>query len=126
MRKILPITALLMLLTFVNFSMLPSGTLLRETKAQTGPLITTITSAIDGNGATVQNGGTTTSNSIKFTFTTAGGVPPYTYVCTLEGAPIVCRQGVAFIVFLPLGTHQFTVRTTDAVGTKQTTPVFSW
>src|SRR5436190_18921651 len=49
-----------------------------------------------------------------------------THVCTLERAPIVCRQGVDFIVFLPLGTHQFTVRTTDAVGTKQTTPVFSW
>jgi hypothetical protein len=53
-------------------------------------------------------------------------VLPYTYVCILEGAPIVYRQGVAFIVFLPIGTHQFIVRTTDAVGTKQTTPVFSW
>src|SRR5947208_10651564 len=101
MRKILPITALLMLLTFVNFSMLPSGTLLRETKAQTDPLITTITSAIDGNGATVQNAGTTTSNlHLQLQV-----VCPHTHIYTLERAPIVCRRGVALIVFLPPGTH---------------------
>ena len=37
------------------------------------PPNTTITSAIDGNGLPVQNGGSTSSNQITFQFTSSGG-----------------------------------------------------
>lgn len=89
------------------------------------PPNTTITSAVDGNNAPVQNGGTTSSNSIKFVFTTAGGVPPYTYVCALDRTLSSCSSGGTF-ASLPIGQHQFSVQTTDANGIKVSTPIFSW
>ena len=88
MRRILNTPIILLLLILVSFSMLPSITLLKDVKAvkvrPTLPLQTTITSAVDGNNAPVQNGGTTSSNFILFTFTTSGGAPPYRYICTLD------------------------------------------
>src|SRR5215831_17054179 len=63
--------------------------------------ISTIITAVDGNNAPVQNGGTTSSTSIKFTFTTTGGVAPYTYVCAVDGAVSSCPSTVTFTSLPP-------------------------
>jgi hypothetical protein len=59
----------------------------------------TITSAIDGNNALVQNGGTTLSSSITFTFTVT-----------------------ASFNNLAAGLHRFTVVVVDTVGNKDPNP----
>jgi hypothetical protein len=105
---------------------LPSGTLLKEVKAQSKPS-TTIT-AVDGNNASVQNLGTTTSHSIIWTFTTTGGVPPYTYTCTVKdlGIPPVTPCFSGFEGFdLPTGQHELSVLTVDAKG-EESTSFFVW
>jgi hypothetical protein len=85
---------------------------------------TTITSAVDGNSVQVPNGGTSSSNSIKFTFTTTGGVAPYTYKCILDGVSSSCTSPAAFSNLLE-GSHQFSIQTTDLNG-YQSTAYFSW
>lgn len=93
---------------------------------------TTITSAVDGNNAQVLNGGTSSSNSIKFTFTTTGGVAPYgKFQGIIDGVPNnnslhYGPNGWEFdFISLPLGSHQFSIQTTDHNG-YQSTAHFSW
>jgi hypothetical protein len=59
MRRTLTVTALSLLFILVSLSALPSGTLLKEVKAQSKPN-TTIT-AVDYNNVPIQNLGTTSS-----------------------------------------------------------------
>ena len=111
--------------------MLPSITLLKDVKAvkvrPTLPLQTTITSSVDGNNAPVQNGGTTSSNFILFTFTTSGGAPPYRYICTLDILIFTCDTAPPTVSRnLVSGPHKFSVQTFDGTGVTQKTPVFSW
>jgi hypothetical protein len=82
-RRTLTISLLLVLFAVVGFSMLPSGTLLREAKAQTTPTITI--TAVDGNNAPVSNGATTSSNSITFTF--SSNVPVSDFICQIDTEP---------------------------------------
>jgi hypothetical protein len=126
MRRTLTVTALSVLFIIVSLSVLPSGTLLKEVKAQSKPS-TTIT-AVDGNNAPVQNLGTTTSHSIIWKFTTTGGVPPYTYTCTVKdlGIPPVTPCFSGFEGFdLPTGQHELSVLTVDTKG-EESTSFFVW
>jgi hypothetical protein len=131
MRRILTIPILLLLLILVSLSILPSITLLKEARAVTVrptlPLQTTITSAVDGNNAPVQNGGYTLSNFILFTFTTSGGAPPYRYICTLDLLIFKCDTAPPTVSRnLLSGQHTFSVQTFDEKNVDQKTPVFSW
>src|SRR5262245_13549708 len=47
---------------------------------------TTITSAIDGNGASVQNSGSTSSNQLTFQIAASVGIPPITFQCSLDSS----------------------------------------
>lgn len=125
MRRTLTITALSVLFTLVSLSVLPSGTLLKEVKAQSKPS-TTIT-AVDYNNVPIQNLGTTTSHNIIWTFTTTGGVPPYTYTCTVKGygiPPYPCFSGNGGSN-LSLGQNELSVLTVDAKG-EESTSFFVW
>jgi hypothetical protein len=97
---------------------------------------TIITSAVDGDNSPVQNGGTTTSNSITFTFAfgvTIGGTAPANtgisgFQCTLDNSPTAsyCSTPAA-IHNLAAGNHVFQVRAIDIAGSKEPTEArFSW
>jgi YVTN family beta-propeller protein len=58
-----------------------------STSPQPKPPQTTITSAVDGNGAAVLNGGTTVSTSIRVTFSATPGTNPITgFECSLDNS----------------------------------------
>jgi hypothetical protein len=112
---------------------------------------TIITSAVDGNNLLVQNGGTSTSNSITFIFSfvggggttnnpsvvapglTSGGTTTTTgiagYQCTLDNSPTTASTctSPASIHNLAAGNHIFQVRAVDIAGNRE--PIgasFSW
>jgi hypothetical protein len=122
------IPIVLLLLTLVSFSMLPSGVLLKQAKAQDRP--STIITAFDGNHSVIPNGGTINSNTIiMFRFETTGGVPPFTYTCKLDGTqgngmPFDCNNP-AFGPFPP-GMYLFYVTPTDSTGDTGLPSLFSW
>ena len=96
------------------------------------PTHTTITSATDGNGNPVQNGGSTSSTSIKFQVTaTAGSNLLAGFECSLDGnlfstcAAII--PGTVSYNNLTAGQHTFAVRAVDTQGIKDPNPAtFSW
>ena len=94
----------------------------------TPPTKTTITSAIDGNNAPVQNGGTTSSNSITFTFTaTQGSNPIAGFQCSLDNSPLSSCSSPASFNNLAAGPHKFAVVAVDTKGNKDPNPAtFSW
>jgi len=94
----------------------------------TPPTKTTITSAVDGNNAPVQNGGTTTSSSIKIAFTaTQGSNPIAGFQCSLDNSPFSSCTSPAVFNNLATGSHKFVVVAVDTAGNKDPTPAtFSW
>jgi YVTN family beta-propeller protein len=91
------------------------------------PPHTTITSAVDGNNAPVQNGGTTTSSSIKIAFTaTQGSNPIAGFQCSLDNSPFSSCSSPAVFNNLA-GQHKFAVVAIDNAGNKDPNPaIFSW
>lgn len=98
------------------------------TQLDTTPPDTAITSpAIDGNGAAVQNGGTTVSTSIRIAFTGTDNVAVAGFQCSIDGGtPSTCTS--PFILNnLATGTHTFYVRAIDTSNNVDPTPAsFSW
>jgi hypothetical protein len=99
------------------------------------PTQTTITSATDGNGNPVQNGGSTSSPSITFQVTaTPGSTPIAGFLCSLDGGafgtcsstnPATISYGPAFFVYG--GHHTFAVSAVDTQGLSDSNPAtFSW
>jgi hypothetical protein len=98
---------------------------------------TTLTSAVDGNNSPVQNGGTTTSNSITFTFAfggTTGVASAGTsttrvagFQCSLDNASPVSCTSPATIHNLSAGNHIFQIRAIDTAGNREANGAsFSW
>jgi hypothetical protein len=83
---------------------------------------TSIVSVVDGNGASVPNGGTTLSNAITLTLTATDNVAVAGFECRLDGgdfAPCtspVTRSGLA------VGGHSFEVRAVDTSGNRDSSP----
>lgn len=97
------------------------------------PPNTAITSAVDGNGNPVQDGGSTASTSITFHVTaTSGSSPVVGFQCSLDGEPFsTCAStNPATINYDNLESgqeHTFEVQAVDTEGTKDPTPdTFSW
>ena len=94
--------------------------------AVTPPSHTIITSAVDGNNAPVQNGGTTFSKSITFT-ATAGTNPIAGFQCSLDNSPFSSCSSPAAFNNLAAGSHKFAVVAIDTKGNKDPNPAtFSW
>ena len=100
------------------------------------PSNTAITSAKDGNGNTVQSGGSTSSTSITFTVrATAGTNPIAGFQCSLDnnspsfsscGTPNANPTTVTYNSLQP-GQHMFKVRSLDTQGNVDSIPAtFSW
>jgi hypothetical protein len=92
------------------------------------PPDTTINSAIDGNNETVNNGGNSTSTSMRFTFSgTDIGVGLDHFECSLDGAPFSTCDSPFQSTGLSIGAHTLEVRAKDKVGNQGETPtVFLW
>lgn len=88
---------------------------------------TTITSAVDGNGAAVASGGSTLSNSITFTFGGTDAVGVTGFQCRLDGAAYApCASPVGYSA-LAIGSHTFQVRALDAAANVDPSPAsFTW
>jgi hypothetical protein len=88
---------------------------------------TFITSSIDGNNVSIQNGATSTSNEIKFTFAGVDNVAISGFECSLDnGSPFTCSLRVV-ISNLSVSSHTFAVSAVDAYGNKDPAPAtFSW
>lgn len=93
------------------------------------PPDTAVTSAIDGNGATLQTGSSSYSNAVTFRFTAIPGSYPIAgFQCSLDNAAFSpsCISPTA-ITNLGSGTHNFQVRAVDRSGISDPTPAsFSW
>jgi len=84
---------------------------------------TTITSAVDGNGAPVQNSGTTLSTSIQFTFTGTSSVGVAGFECSLDGGTFShCTSPTGFNNLAAGRQHNFQVRAVDISGNRDPTP----
>ena len=97
------------------------------------PTHTTITSAIDGNGAAVQSGGSTLSTSITFQVTATADTNPIAgFQCSLDNSPFssCATNNPATISYNNLAVgqqHTFTVRAVDTQGNVDPNPAtFSW
>jgi len=93
----------------------------------TVPPQTTITSAVNGNGAAVFNGGSTLSNSITFTFGGTDNVGVVGFKCSRDGALYTpCSNPLGYAA-LSTGIHIFNVRAIDAAGNVDPSPAsFTW
>jgi hypothetical protein len=116
---------------------IPNGEVLSETfnapDCSRSHPATLITSAVDGNGVTIQNvTGTTLSTSIKFTFTGSGINDIASFQCSLDGSSFstcaTANPGTVTYNGLSAGQqHTFAVSAVDTQGIKDPTPVtFSW
>ncbi len=96
------------------------------------PTGTKITSAVDGNGAAVPNGGSTVSTSITFQVTATAGTNPIAgFQCSLDGSTFssCATTNPATISYnkLAAGQNTFAVRAVDTQGNVDPTPAtFSW
>jgi hypothetical protein len=83
------------------------------------PPDTVITSVVDGNGAIVQNGGTTFSTAIIFTFTGSAGTNPVAgFECSLDNGGFSACSSLTSLTKLAIGSHTFHVRAVDTAGNK--------
>lgn len=91
------------------------------------PPNTTITSAKDGNGTAVGNGGSTASPSMVFTFTGTDATGVVGYQCRRDGAAYAtCTSPVSYSG-LSAGSHTFNVRAVDTAANVDPTPAgFTW
>jgi hypothetical protein len=93
---------------------------------------TSITSAVDGNGVTIQSGTATLSTSIQFTFTGSGVNSIASFECSLDGSSlstcVTTNPGAVTYNSLASGQqHTFAVSAVDTQGIKDPNPVtFSW
>jgi YVTN family beta-propeller protein len=97
--------------------------------ADTTPPDTTITSAVDGNGAAVRNGGATVSNSIQIAFTGTDNVAVAGFQCSIDGlTAFACNSSPVSFNSLQAGmTHTFQVRAVDTSKNIDPTPaVLKW
>ena len=90
---------------------------------------TTISSAIDGNGAIVKDGNTSLSTSIEITFTGQPGSNPIAgFQCSLDGSKFSSCASPFVASNLAAGVkHTFQVTAVDILGNRDPTPAqFSW
>lgn len=94
---------------------------------------TTITSAVDGNGKSVENNTSTTSNSIAFHVTHTKGSKPITgFECSFDGRDYsncsAANNSTTIIANnLPAGKHTFMVRAVDSEGNVDpNSAIFVW
>ena len=91
------------------------------------PPNTTITSAVDGNGVAVRNGGSTDSDSISFSFTGTDNAEVAGFECSLDAAPFSSCASPTSFTSLAASIHAFQVRALDGSGTPDPTPEsFAW
>jgi len=90
------------------------------------PPVTTINSAVDGNGAAIASGGATLSASIAFAFTGTDAVGVVGFQCSLDAAPYVTCSSPATYSVLAVGPHTFGVRALDAAGNVALPASFAW
>src|SRR6476469_7182711 len=91
-------------------------------------LNTTIDSAIDGNNIMIANNGSTSSNSMKFSFsgTDSGGAKANSFECSMDGKAFVTCISTN-TVNAASGVHTFNVRSKDNAGNQDSTPAsFRW
>src|SRR6186713_346423 len=89
---------------------------------------TTINAAIDGNNNGIANNGSTTSNTMKFSFSgrDSQGANIYRFECSMDGKLFVTCVSTN-TVNVGRGTHTFSVRSEDNTGNKDSTPSsFTW
>src|SRR5918994_595589 len=89
---------------------------------------TIINAAIDGDNNAIVNNGSTTSNSMKFSFsgTDKEGRTIYQFECSLDSMPFVTCVSTNTVNVID-GTHTFSVRSEDNAGNKDSTPAyFTW
>src|SRR6186713_480119 len=89
---------------------------------------TTINAAIDGNNNGIANNGSTTSNTMKFSFSgrDGQGANIYRFECSMDGKLFVTCVSTN-TVNVGRGTHTFSVRSEDNAGNKDSTPAsFTW
>lgn len=92
------------------------------TVQDTTPPDTTITSATDGNGAPVTNGGSTVSTSMAFGFTGTDAVGVASFQCSLDGAAFTSCTSPQSFAGLSVGGHTFQTRAVDTTGNTDPTP----
>src|SRR4029078_4256583 len=91
-------------------------------------LNTTIDSAIDGNNVMIANNSTSTSNSMKFSFsgTDSSGAKANSFECSMDGKAFVTCISTN-TVNVANGLHTFSVRSKDNSGNHDLTPAsFRW
>ncbi|HJR85181.1 MAG TPA: Ig-like domain-containing protein, partial [Nitrososphaeraceae archaeon] len=89
---------------------------------------TAINTAIDGDNNAIVNNGSTTSNSMKFSFsgTDNEGSTINRFQCSVDGRPFVTCVSTN-TVNVADGTHTFSVRSEDNAGNKDSTPAsYRW
>src|SRR5919106_1311126 len=89
---------------------------------------TIINTAIDGDNNAIVNNGSTTSNSMKFSFsgTDKEGKTINQFECSVDGKPFVTCVSTNTVNVID-GTHTFSVRSEDNAGNKDSTPAyFTW
>lgn len=95
---------------------------LATSPADAEPPDTSIVSVVDGNGASVPNGGTTLSNAITLTLTATDNIAVAGFECRLDGGDVapctspVTRSGLA------VGVHSFEVQSVDTSGNRDGSP----
>jgi N-acetylneuraminic acid mutarotase len=90
------------------------------------PPVTTINSAVDGNGAAIASGGATLSASIEFTFSGTDAVGVVGFQCSLDASPYVACSSPATYSVLAVGPHAFGVSAMDAAGNTSAQTSFAW
>jgi hypothetical protein len=83
---------------------------------------TSITSAVDGNGASVPNGGATVSNVAILSFTGTDNVAIAGFECRLDGGDFTPCTSPVIHSGLAIGGHSFGVRTFDTSGNRDSSP----
>src|SRR3989337_2392593 len=99
----------------------------KETNNENSPN-TTINTAIDGDNNAIVNNGSTTSNSMKFSFsgTDNEGKILNQFECSVDGKPFVTCVSTNTVNVID-GTHTFSVLSLDNAGNKDSTPAsFTW
>jgi subtilisin family serine protease len=88
---------------------------------------TSINWALDGNGAFVNDGGTTTSDSILFSFSGTDNIGVAGFECNLDGAGFSGCINQQQFGPISSGAHNFEVRAIDTSGNVDDTPAsFDW
>jgi sugar lactone lactonase YvrE len=97
----------------------------RKASLDTAPPSVTITSAVDGDGNTVADGGSSLSSSMTFSFTATDDQGVLGLECSLDGSPPVACTSPHAVSGVALGSHTFEVRASDAAG-NMGSATFSW